>query len=65
MVQHVLRIDPDLEALGFTDPESLTNVGIEPPAAQANDGCIAQIALLSRFGMLQNNLNCLAGGQNL
>src|SRR5688500_7950312 len=55
MVQNVLGIESDLDALGFANLERLAEIGIESVASQSNDGVVAQSSAPARRGMLEND----------
>ena len=60
MVQHILGVNAELETLGFGNLESLSEVGIEAPAAQTNNGVVAQVAFLAWLGVLEDDLHVLS-----
>src|ERR1041385_4440942 len=57
MIQDVQCIETNLQTLGFRNPESLAEVGIEAITAQTHNRVIPKVSSLPGLRMLQNNLN--------
>src|SRR5678815_202657 len=54
MIQHVRRVDANLQRLGFRHLECLAHIRIECLATRELQLAVAKITLCSRFGILKN-----------
>ena len=55
MVQDVERVDTKLHAFRFRDPERLREVRIETPDWESSQNVLAQVSLVSRLRILEND----------